>query len=151
MARVQNFAVPWITGGLPIGAMELASGIPPPRLRCNLLLAGYAAHIMTLPDSQTTTCYERGRQNHSHSAYATLRPSGAPATCLAITHSHVSRPWRPATNNSWNFSRPTAGRKGRRQLRRPHVIHQPEHAQEGNRRISGVDSGIQGMDHGNGK
>ena len=53
MCRVQNFAVRWITGGFcgtPIGAMELISGIPPLRLRCNLLIAGYAACIMTLPD-----------------------------------------------------------------------------------------------------
>ena len=53
MCRVQNFVVRWITGGFrgtPIGAMELISGIPPLRLRCNLLIAGYAACIMTLPD-----------------------------------------------------------------------------------------------------
>ena len=32
MARVQNYAVCWITGGFrgtPIGAMELLSGVPP--------------------------------------------------------------------------------------------------------------------------
>ena len=53
MCRVQNFAVRWITGGFrgtPIGVMELISGIPPLRLRCNLLIVGYAARIMTLPD-----------------------------------------------------------------------------------------------------
>ena len=53
MCRVQNFTVRWITGsfrGTPIGAMELISGIPPLQLHCNLLIAGYAAHIMTLPN-----------------------------------------------------------------------------------------------------
>ena len=52
MARVQNYAVCWITGGFrgtPIGAMELLSGVPPLRLRCNLMLAGYVARIHTLP------------------------------------------------------------------------------------------------------
>ena len=54
MARVQNYAVRWITGGFrgtPIGAMELLSGVPPLRLRCNLMLAGYVARIHTLPDN----------------------------------------------------------------------------------------------------
>ena len=54
MARVQNYAVHWITGGFrgtPIGAMELLSGVPPLRLRCNLMLAGYVARIHTLPDN----------------------------------------------------------------------------------------------------
>ena len=54
MARVQNYAVRWITGGFrgtPIGAMELRSGVPPLRLRCNLMLAGYVARIHTLPDN----------------------------------------------------------------------------------------------------
>ena len=54
MARVQNYAVCWITGGFrgtPIGAMELLSGVPPLRLRCNLMLAGYVARIHTLPDT----------------------------------------------------------------------------------------------------
>ena len=54
MARVQNFALRWITGafkGTPIGAMELLAGIPPLQLRCNLLLSGYAARIMTLPEN----------------------------------------------------------------------------------------------------
>ena len=54
MVRVQNFAVRWITGcfrGSPIGAMEILSGVPPLRLCCNLLIAGYAARIMTLPDN----------------------------------------------------------------------------------------------------
>ena len=54
MVRVQNFAVQWITGcfrSSPIGAMEILSGVPPLRLRCNLLIAGYAARIMTLLDN----------------------------------------------------------------------------------------------------
>ena len=54
MAHVQNFAVRWITGcfqGTPIGAMELLSGIPPLQLWCNLLIASYAARVMTLPDN----------------------------------------------------------------------------------------------------
>ena len=54
MARVQNFAVRWITGGFRgtlIGAMELLPGIPPLRLRCNLHLAGYTARIMALLDN----------------------------------------------------------------------------------------------------
>ena len=54
MACVQNFAVQWITScfqGTPIGAMELLSSVPPLQLQCNLLVAGYVAQIMTLPEN----------------------------------------------------------------------------------------------------
>ena len=54
LEKVQNFAIHWITGGfctMPIGAMELLSGIPPVVVWCNLTLANYTAHIASLPEN----------------------------------------------------------------------------------------------------
>ena len=52
MVCVQSYATRWITGafrGMPVGATEMLSGVPPLQLKCNLMLKGYVAWIHTLP------------------------------------------------------------------------------------------------------
>lgn len=83
MARVQNFAVRWITGGFrttPIGAMEILSGIPPLSISFNMQLTGLIARIHTLPDNHllksiwdTDAIHLRARGRHPR-----LRPRHLP-------------------------------------------------------------------------